>query len=647
VGFEPEGHAEVSIDDAGRFDVPALAVGKLRLTYQPRGARWDRELIKQDITIEAGRASEVTIALQGLGRLRTIAGRVVDRQGHSVTGAVVFQSGDGPERTRATTGDQGRFRLDGVRDGPAFLFARKSGFRFQGLLVEAAAGPVTLTLTRADEKPAVAMRTRPSPLAHREELALARRVIDAHADKVLKKGDLDDKVRTFEVLAWVDPERVLAEAEKGVFPDPILNDTLRMQILSGMTHEDPEAAAEIAESIRAPMFRALAYLAVSDALDPSPRNRARRVELLDQALLHAWGTKEGDNRLLCLGQVADRLLDLGETEKATKVLREGEKVARELPAAALAGYVRGAFAEELAQVDLGAALALTQVLSDPSEFDRHHGNIAHELAGKDPAAAERVLALVRDQQQRDDSAVRVCYRMAPVDLARARRIAGGIRHTLMKPYAVGIMAQALAGEERTRPLAAELLATAYDELARSVDAGTDPLDNRQSAAVTAASLLPVAEAIDPALLPEYLWRAVSFRRPGAGPESDPSRSGFLDGSAAVLAMRVARYDPATAAVLLEPVARRVASEPDNVGAVIGREAIVALALVSPQKAVALLEQLPDAPPRTLLHQTKDWARRDLAAVLARPAERRSKYLQWNYYHTWVPDVEDFAVVGPF
>jgi hypothetical protein len=81
--------------------------------------------------------------------------------------------------------------------------------------------------------------------------------------------------------------------------------------------------------------------------------------------------------------------------------------------------------------------------------------------------------------------------------------------------------------------------------------------------------------------------------------------------------------------------------------VIGREAIVALALVSPQKAVALLEQLPDAPPGTLLHQTKDWARRDLAAVLARPAERRWKYLQWNYYHTWVPDVEDFAVIGPF
>ncbi len=38
VGFEPEGHAEVAIDDSGRFEVPALAVGKLRLTFLPRGS---------------------------------------------------------------------------------------------------------------------------------------------------------------------------------------------------------------------------------------------------------------------------------------------------------------------------------------------------------------------------------------------------------------------------------------------------------------------------------------------------------------------------------------------------------------------------------------------------------------------------------
>ena len=316
---------------------------------------------------------------------------------------------------------------------------------------------------------------------------------------------------------------MLAEAEKGKFPDPFYNDMFRLRVVEGMAYDDPDAAAEIAESGGSPMVRAMAYVAIVDAMAATPENRARRLELLDQALLHARGIKEADKRPLCLGQVAERWLDLGETDKATKLLREGEKLARELPNAAFAGYTRGAFAEELAQIDLDAALALTRDLSDPYEFDRHHGNIAHELAGKDPAAAERVLAMVRDPRQRDSMAIRVCYRMAPVDLPRARRIAGSIQHTLMKPYALGMMAQALAGSEKTRPVAAELLAEAFDDMARSVEAGQDEFNNMESGAVTAASLLPVAEAIDPALVSEYLWRSISFRRPTPGPGSQPGQ----------------------------------------------------------------------------------------------------------------------------
>ena len=114
-GFEPEGQAEVVIDDAGRFEVPALAVGKLRLTLQPSDGSPERELPAPDVAIEAGKTSEVAIALKGLDHLRTVAGRVVDRQGNPVAGAVVFQSGDGPSRTRT----------DHRRPGP--LPARRRG----------------------------------------------------------------------------------------------------------------------------------------------------------------------------------------------------------------------------------------------------------------------------------------------------------------------------------------------------------------------------------------------------------------------------------------------------------------------------------------------------------------------------------------
>ena len=185
--------------------------------------------------------------------------------------------------------------------------------------------------------------------------------------------------------------------------------------------------------------------------------------------------------------------------------------------------------------------------------------------------------------------------MAPVDLPRARRIAGSIQHANMKSYALGMMARSLAGPEKTRPVAAELLAAAFDDMARSVEAGQDEFNNMESGAVTAASLLPVAEAIDPALVSEYLWRSISFRRPTPGPDSKPGQGWMLNMATAALAMRVARYDPEAARALLDPIARQVAADPLNRADVI-REVVVALGLISPQGAASLIEGFPDAPP---------------------------------------------------
>ena len=69
--------------------------------------------------------------------LKTIRGRVVDRQGKPVLGAAVFQSGDGPERTTATTDADGHFSLGGFRQIPVFVFVRGDGFRFHGQLIGA------------------------------------------------------------------------------------------------------------------------------------------------------------------------------------------------------------------------------------------------------------------------------------------------------------------------------------------------------------------------------------------------------------------------------------------------------------------------------------------------------------------------------
>ena len=85
--------------------------------------------------------------------LRTLSGRVVDRQGKPLVGIEVFQSGDGPERTATKTDTDGRFALGGFRQGPVFLFAHGEGFRFCGRLVKPGDHDITVEMTRTNEQP--------------------------------------------------------------------------------------------------------------------------------------------------------------------------------------------------------------------------------------------------------------------------------------------------------------------------------------------------------------------------------------------------------------------------------------------------------------------------------------------------------------
>lgn len=633
-GAEPRvGEVEFTVAAEGRFEIPAIAVGTLRIFAPPSGAGdRPRALLLGDRAVEAGKRIEVEVPLDGPGRRRIVEGVVRDGGGQPVAGADVLQSGDGPRRTRTTTDAQGRFRLPGVNEGRAFVFASKDGYRFQGQPVDQTPGVVEVVLTRQDVPPSAAYRTLPPLLSHDEELGLARRLIDPYVDQALKAGDEPAKVRTLEALARVEPARTLELLEKRLFTEPFFNDMLRSRVAEGLGGRSPDEARDVIEAMQSPFAKALAYVQVSDDLPES--DRAGRLELFDQAELQVRGTKEPQFRLAGLARVAERLLDLGETERATRLLREGQAVARELPNAAWAGFAKGAFAEELAQVDLAAALALCKDLSDPLEFDRHHGNIAHELASKDPAEAERVLAMVVKQQpsRREYSATRVCYRMARVDLPRARRIAGTIEDPIQRAFTLGVMAQALA--DRDKRAASRLLAEAFDELGHASDAGLGT--TAESPAVVGASLLPAVEATDPTRVSEYLWRSLAFRPPTP---VDQAREAATAQAVVTVAMRLARYDRDLARMLLEPFARREGRSPRILAEIDGRLVPVAAAAIDPRWAVDLVEALPD-PPDVEVQRPKNRARLAVVQMLTRRGEARWKHLQWNYMHLWVPDQED-------
>src|SRR5262249_45248515 len=138
--------------------------------FAPSGTEWVKPGDRKFETFAA-------LVVQPTTPIRTVAGRVVDARGRPVVGVLVFQSGDGPGRTRATSGPDGWFRLPGVYSEPAFLFVEGDGLAFEGHRIEAGDEAVELKVRREGEPAGPALRTLAPLLSREQERAQGRRLL--------------------------------------------------------------------------------------------------------------------------------------------------------------------------------------------------------------------------------------------------------------------------------------------------------------------------------------------------------------------------------------------------------------------------------------------------------------------------------------
>ena len=124
-----------------------------------------------------------------------------------------------------------------------------------------------------------------------------------------------------------------------------------------------------------------------------------------------------------------------------------------------------------------------------------------------------MLGLIVDSHRRGGYVVAACTRIALKDLARARRLAETIEDPLIRAYALGQMARALASVDK--PSAIGLLDEAFDRL----EEHRDDRQTYSSPDCVAAVLLEAVEAVDPSRLQESglardLAACTSARRTG-------------------------------------------------------------------------------------------------------------------------------------
>lgn len=560
--------------------------------------------------------------------LRTVTGRVVDQQGAPLVGARVFQSGDGPRRTQAITDAAGHFALPGVYAGPAFLFVEGPNLPLQGFPIENDGSAAELAVHLGDDWPVRRLETLPEPLAPAERRQLALRLIEPLLS-ALKQGELQpEKVWVLGILATLDPNRIGEYARLPAFSQlGLVESEYCYQAARTLIYEDLEEALAMGEAIEQPHYRGRLYLAACDSLPDEQREL--KSELLSTALLHARAEPERAQAVELMGQIGERWLDLGETERGTALLREGQKLAEQLPAPSeaaerahdLAAHLRAYFAGSLARIDGPAAIKLSAGFS--SHFaDRYRIVVALGLAGQDPAAAERLL----DERDYNSPALSVLHRMAAVDPQRAVRLARGSAEEVERGYALGIVAHALVARDATQATA--LLEEAFGLLGRPSAGGAYA---REHPAVLAAALLPVAERIDPALVDGYLWRAIALRSPRAARVATEPGAALTTGA---LAIFIRRYDREAAQALVAPIADHIRVFATDEDYWVSRLAWASLAVVDADRAEALLDTLPEPPPLAL-RAAKNVARRTLADALAPSADR-----WWHKPYQLVPQVHD-------
>ena len=363
----------------GRFQTPDnLLVGSTyRVVVRAAGKE---PIISGWIAIDE--APRVLLPMR-LRSLRSVGGRVVDRQGKPVANVEVFQSGDGPEQTSTQSDADGRFVLDGFRDGPVFVFARREGFRFHGQLIREGEQKVTVELTRGTERPAREMRMLPGPIPPEESRAMVRPLVEPVWKVVVEKGNDRTKYETLRAVVDADPAWVLDALESAKFLDNSWEARIRTALVPVIAETDPEEAISIAEAFANPAGRAGALIEVVDALPAT--QRPRKIALLDRVALHARSAPDPVRRLRWIGEAAERLHELGEVEKARPLFAEGFHLANQMTNKK--EYRRAHFAAQLAAIDPAAALAIAKEFKGARVGGYHRVVLGLQMMEQDPDEA--------------------------------------------------------------------------------------------------------------------------------------------------------------------------------------------------------------------------------------------------------------------
>ena len=152
-------------------------------------------------------------------------------------------------------------------------------------------------------------------------------MLGPYLKRAVAEGDDAAKFVDLDILRWLDPAALLEQVQKTRFEREATADYLRGQAALGLAADDPDEAAAIAETIADPPIGPVRWSTwpsrrrpptapASSPCSTAPRSRPRSAAL-------------SSNKLFQMGEVAERWLELGETDKARRSVRRGPQAGGE------------------------------------------------------------------------------------------------------------------------------------------------------------------------------------------------------------------------------------------------------------------------------------------------------------------------------
>ncbi len=511
---------------------------------------WPKHSYRLRITAEGYGPSETSLVAGAAGKTHdfgvikltsiqgVVAGRVVDAGGNAVSDALVFNSGDAPVRLETRSDTNGRFQLEGFREGSVAIFAEKARYRFTALRTHAGASDVVIELLPVEAGAAEPIAE--PGLTADERHNLARWMIERLRRVRGSGGTIDFAM--LRSLAGIDPDAALAWVDEAGYQSR--RDDVLLSIAEARVSEDADEALALISQVSAARWFSRVHKIARRAVEISPDAARRHAE----DWIFRLRQLEQPHQVYSVAQLGRLLIDLGQVEAGKRLLDEARETAERLGGSGLEGFARGYTAAQLAPFDIDAALKLIEPITDSREKIRYTANVAVEISRHDP---DRAIAMAPTMAS-GHLWMRMALKMADDDLPKAKEVLAQMRGSGDERYRALGLAWVARAVHRRHPEEAFRLIDESLAITIQLPVGFDTWSNYGREAPIAAYTAVVAQEIGYADMQSVVARVLACRRPDSRMHSDVDRLKSVVTMAKILAV----VDRQAARWLLEAIRDR-------------------------------------------------------------------------------------------